>query len=86
MIRQRPAPLVFLFLLAGLAAPALATERPGPTRLCPEDAPEGVRLPPRPDCGNTPRRRPAEARGTHDLGGVQLRIGGRVSATYGAGR
>ncbi|KAB1073511.1 hypothetical protein F6X51_11460 [Methylobacterium planeticum] len=66
------------------AAPAPAGERPARARLCPEDAPEGVRLPPQPGCGPQARPRAAAASdGFRDLGnGVKLRIGGRVSADY----
>lgn len=71
-------------LLAGLGSavsPQAAgrTERP---RLCPQDAPEGVRLPPRDGCETQVRPRPAEADGFRDLGnGVRLRIGGRAGAS-----
>ncbi|GJE42613.1 hypothetical protein [Methylobacterium soli] len=70
-----------------LASPAArAGERPAPARLCPEDAPEGVRLPSRPGCGRSVPGA-AAADGFRDLGnGVKLRIGGRVSADYGVRR
>ncbi|MBY0258660.1 hypothetical protein [Methylobacterium sp.] len=86
MVSQRHVLLALLCLGALVPGAAGAGERPVPPRLCPEDAPEGVRLPPRPDCGTGTRRPAAPSRGVHDLGGVQLRIGGRVSAEYGAGR
>lgn len=61
---------------------AAAAEQPARPRLCPEDAPEGVRLPPRPGCGQAaPQARGSD--GFHDLGnGVKVRIGGRVGADY----
>ena len=82
-----------LMLIAALlgAAPALvlvppaalAGERPAPARRCPEDAPEGVRLPPQPGCGRPDSRAAAAPDGFRDLGnGMKLRIGGRVSADY----
>jgi len=54
--------------------------------LCPQDAPEGVRLPDRPGCSTAPEVRTPDAGGFRDVGGVRLRIGGRVSAEYGAAR
>jgi hypothetical protein len=46
-----------------------------------------VRLPPQPGCGSA-RPTPAapDAQGFRDLGGVKLRVGGRVGAEYGIGR
>ncbi|KQP40594.1 hypothetical protein ASF49_20490 [Methylobacterium sp. Leaf104] len=84
MARHRSPPVVLLWLAGALAAGA--AERT-PPHLCPENAPEGVRLPRRPGCG-TARARPAasDAQGFRDLGGVTLRVGGRVSAEYGTGR
>jgi hypothetical protein len=84
MIRPR-SPLVVLLWLAGVLS-AGAAERT-PPHLCPENAPEGVRLPPQPGCGSA-RPTPAapDAQGFRDLGGVKLRVGGRVGAEYGIGR
>ena len=78
-------------LVVGLAAglwtapplPAQATERLTRPRLCPEDAPEGVRLPPQPGCGS--REVPASRRetGFHEiLPGTGIRVGGRASSTF----
>ncbi|GJD31789.1 hypothetical protein PMNALOAF_3052 [Methylobacterium adhaesivum] len=66
---------------AGEGARARAARLP-----CPQDAPEGVRLPDRPDCAG---RLSPPARGDdgfREIGGVRLRIGGRVSAEYGVAR
>lgn len=76
--------LLPLAALLVAAAPAAAGERAPRPRLCPQDAPPGVRLPDRPEC------REAEARGVRaaerpapgfiDLGsGMQVRIGGRAA-------
>lgn len=80
---------VAMLLAAAVALPAWAGERPGHAsvpRLCPDDAPEGVRLPPRPNCKAAPRRAAKADDGFRDLGGVRLRIGGRVGAEYGLRR
>ncbi|MDR7038783.1 hypothetical protein J2X36_003554 [Methylobacterium sp. BE186] len=77
-----------LALAAGLSAGhAAAGDRSARPRLCPEDAPEGVRLPSRPGCGREPLRAPARGDGFVDLGnGVQVRINGRASADFGVRR
>ncbi|MEA1831487.1 hypothetical protein U8607_05260 [Methylobacterium durans] len=73
--------------LALMVNPALAGDRSARPRLCPEDAPEGVRLPNRPGCGREPVRAPARSDGFVDLGnGVEVRIGGRASADFGVRR
>lgn len=82
--------LLVVPILIGISLPLTAGEGSGrrPVRpLCPEDAPEGVRLPPQPGCGKpvSPPRAAADD-GFRDLGGVKLRIGGRVDAEYGIGR
>lgn len=66
---------------------AQAVEQPGRSRLCPEDLPEGVRLPPQPGCAG-PTGKPATRRdGVYDLGnGTTLQVGGRSSAEYGVRR
>lgn len=62
------------------ALPVAAGE--GPRRLCPEDAPEGVRLPQRRDCpGAAPMGSRSEA-GRHRIGDVQVRVGGRVTLDH----
>ncbi|KMO31501.1 hypothetical protein [Methylobacterium aquaticum] len=72
--------LVALFLTVA-ALPAAAGERGARLpRLCPQDAPSGVRLPDRPDCREAP---PAAVRATApgfvDLGnGTALRVSGRA--------
>ena len=64
--------------------PVSAAEQPRRSKLCPEDLPEGVRLPPQSGCGvgpvqSEPRRRP----GAYDLGdGTTLQIGGRVTSEF----
>ncbi|TXM73404.1 hypothetical protein FV226_09325 [Methylobacterium sp. WL12] len=84
--------LLVVGLAAGLCTapplPAQATERQAierqaRSRLCPEDAPEGVRLPPQPGCGS--REVPASRRetGFHEiLPGTAIRVGGRASSTF----
>lgn len=78
-----------LMILAGLLASAAqagegaAARRAAP---CPQDAPEGVRFPDRPDCAARPHPKVREADGFRDVGGVRLRVGGRASAEYGFGR
>ena len=81
--------LAFLLALALAASAAQsaekAAEKAARPRLCPEDAPEGVRLPPQPGCGT---REGAARRddGFRDLGGIQVKVGGRVGAEYGVRR
>ncbi|MGU3359153.1 hypothetical protein ACLBWX_02345 [Methylobacterium sp. M6A4_1b] len=84
MVRHR-SPLVVLLWFAGALAAGVAERTP--PHLCPENAPEGIRLPPQPGCG-TARAGPAapDRQGFRDLDGVKLRVGGRVSAEYGTGR
>lgn len=83
-----PHPHVLAALLwAGATLAAGAAERATSPRLCPEDAPEGVRLPPRAGCAGQAQRRDAvDAPGFRDVGGVKLRIGGRVGAEFGVAR
>lgn len=79
--------LLAALLWAGGALAAGAAERSAAPRLCPEDAPAGVRLPPRPGCtGSAQRAGPKESAGFRDVGGVKLRIGGQVGAEYGVAR
>ncbi len=77
---------ILLVLAAGAAQAAeRAAEGPARSRLCPEDAPEGVRLPPRPGCGTgaaSARREGFRAQGD----GLDIRIGGRVSGDFGVRR
>jgi hypothetical protein len=66
---------------------ASATEQAARSRLCPEDLPEGVRLPPRPGCEAAAPKPPPARRGFYDLGdGTTVQIGGRVGAEFGARR
>ena len=84
--------LPFIGHAAGLwMAPALtaqaterqATERQARPRLCPEDAPEGVRLPPQPGCGTREVPAPRRETGFHEiLPGTGIRVGGRASSTF----
>lgn len=77
--------LVFGILAAGTAAQA--AERPARPRLCPEDAPEGVRLPPQPGCGSRDATAPRRDTGFQEiLPGTGIRIGGRASSTFDARR
>ena len=71
------------------ACAAGAAERPAPARPCPENLPEGVRLPPQPGCDRTARDadRKADETGFRDLGdGVSVRMNGRVDVEYGVRR
>ena len=74
--------------IAACLAVACATAAEGPrSRLCPQDAPEGVRLPPRAGCDTVTDRQRAEAGGFRDLGnGVTLRVGGRSRLDLYTGR
>lgn len=72
-----PGAAAALLAVLGLA-PATAGGGTRP-RLCPQDAPEGVHLPPRPGCDTVSERRPASGDGFRDLGnGVSLKLGGRA--------
>lgn len=63
-----------------------SNERVSRSRLCPTDAPEGVRLPPRAGCAEPEPRARRDADGFRDVGGVKLRIGGRAGADFDARR
>ncbi len=79
----------FLFaLLVGLnAGAALAGEPPVRSRLCPENLPEGVRLPPQPGCDAVAAKPKSRRDGVYDFGnGTTVQIGGRASAEYGVRR
>lgn len=68
--------------------PLAAAERREPSRVCPEDLPEGAHLPPQPGCAGASHA-PAKSRGDGfvDLGnGTSVRIGGRAAADYGVRR
>ncbi|NGM33317.1 hypothetical protein G4G93_05115 [Methylobacterium sp. DB0501] len=75
--------------MTAAALPAMAGERGAQRpRLCPQDAPPGVRLPDRPECRETP---PAAVRATApgfiDLGnGTSLRVSGRAAVEFGTVR
>ncbi|WP_246102232.1 hypothetical protein [Methylobacterium terricola] len=78
--------LVAALLVTATALPVMAGERGAPRpRLCPQDAPPGVRLPDRPECREAP---PAAVRATApgfiDLGNdTSLRISGRAAYEFG---
>ena len=77
--------LAWRALLGPLAAQA--AERPVRARLCPEDLPEGVRLPPQPGCTAPARAPKPRQAGVYDLGyGTTVQIGGRASVEYGVRR
>ncbi|MCJ2143516.1 hypothetical protein [Methylobacterium sp. E-066] len=77
--------LASLFLIA--AGAAASAEQPVRSRLCPEDLPEGVRLPPRPGCDVPAHKPTTPRRGFYDLGdGTTVQIGGRVGAEFGTRR
>ncbi|MFE1598443.1 hypothetical protein [Methylobacterium sp. ID0610] len=84
MRAHRTIRLVLGTLLTIAAGPATAGEpAPRRPRLCPQDAPPGVRLPDRPECREAPPLR-AKAPGFVDLGnGTQLRISGRAGFEVG---
>lgn len=75
-------------LLGVLAVGAVsAAERPQRSRLCPEDLPEGVRLPPPPGCGTGPVQAKSRRPGSYDLGnGTTVQVGGRSAAEFGVRR
>ncbi|MBP1178857.1 hypothetical protein [Methylobacterium sp. PvR107] len=75
-------------LLVGLmAGAALAGEPPLRSRLCPENLPDGVRLPPQPGCDSVATRPKARRDGVYNFGnGTTVQIGGRASAEYGMRR
>lgn len=81
-------PVMLVAVLLSAVAQAGEGTRPRAVgkRPCPHEAPEGVRPPERPDCTTSLYPAARETDGFRDIGGVHLRIGGRVSATYGAGR
>jgi hypothetical protein len=72
--------------LAIPASLAQAAERPARPTLCPEDAPEGVRLPPRPGCDRSERSAPRRDGVRAPVDGVDIRIGGRVGGEFGVRR
>ncbi len=78
--------LLAALVLAATALPAAAGERGAlKARLCPQDAPPGVRLPDRPECREAP---PAAVRATApgfvDIGnGTSLRVSGRAAYEVG---
>lgn len=79
--------VVLGMVLIALTVAAHAAEQPLRARLCPENLPEGVRLPPQPGCTDNPRTPPTRRQGVYDLGdGSTLRIGGRAAAEYGVRR
>ncbi|ACA17450.1 hypothetical protein M446_3039 [Methylobacterium sp. 4-46] len=79
---MRPPCAALLVLLGLVAAAGAARGGEARPRLCPQDAPPGVRLPDRPGCREAPRPEPLRAGpapGFVDLGnGTQLRVGGRA--------
>lgn len=78
--------LAAILLTAGAAQ---AAERPVLARPCPDNLPDGVRLPPQPGCdarARAPEKR-SRADGFRDLGdGVSVRIDGRVGTEFGVRR
>lgn len=81
--------LLAALLLAIAALPAAAGERSAQRpRLCPQDAPPGVRLPDRPECREAPPTSVrATAPGFVDLGNdTSLRVSGRAAYEVGYGR
>ena len=84
MVCHRPVPILLLWF-AGMVAADAGEQMP--PRLCPENAPEGVRLPSRRGCGSERALdRSARDQGFRDIDGVKLRVGGRITAEYGVSR
>ena len=82
-----------VFALAGFVAISLAMTAPQAagqsprSRLCPDDLPEGVRLPPQRGCDADPVRAKPRPEGLHDFGnGTTVRIGGRTATEFGVRR
>lgn len=79
--------LLVALVLAAAALPAAAGERGAAQRprLCPQDAPPGVRLPDRPECREAaPAPVRATAPGFIDLGnGTSVRVSGRAAYEVG---
>ena len=82
-----------IFALLGVVAVSLAmgtvqaAEQPVRSRLCPDDLPEGVRLPPQRGCKADPVRPKPRQEGFHDFGnGTTVQIGGRTAAEIGVRR
>ncbi|WP_027172376.1 hypothetical protein [Methylobacterium sp. 10] len=71
--------LVCVTLALG-ALPAEARERA--LRLCPEDAPEGTRLSPPGRCPDRSAEQAGLSSGSHRIGDVHIRIGGRVALDH----
>ncbi|MDP4004943.1 hypothetical protein [Methylobacterium sp. NEAU K] len=80
--------LPLLVLLVSLAAGvAQAAEQPVRSRLCPDDLPDGVRLPPPPGCGQRVPKPKTRRDGFYDFGdGTTVQVGGRAGAEYGVRR
>jgi hypothetical protein len=69
------------------AGAAQAGEPPVRSRLCPEDLPDNVRLPPQPGCDAVDTKPKSRRDGVYDFGnGTTVQIGGRASAEYGVRR
>jgi hypothetical protein len=84
---RRLATLSLVLVLPLAAGAAQGAERPARPRLCPEDLPEGVRLPPQPGCDASARPTKPRQPGYYELGnGTTLQVGGRASAEYGVRR
>ncbi|MGU3465420.1 hypothetical protein ACLBXO_11255 [Methylobacterium sp. C33D] len=78
---------LFLLALVLLSGAAGAGEAPTRARLCPENLPEGARLPPQPGCDAAFRQPRPRRPGHFDLGdGTSIQIGGSASALYGVRR
>lgn len=75
-------------LLVVLAAGAAQAGEPlVRSRLCPEDLPDNVRLPPQPGCDAVATKPTSRRDGVYDFGnGTTVQIGGRASAEYGVRR
>ncbi|KAA0123958.1 hypothetical protein CIW48_10795 [Methylobacterium sp. P1-11] len=86
MRRLRLALLLILPIML-IAGAAQAGEPPTRARLCQDNLPEGVRLPPQPGCDAGTRAPKPRRPGFYDLGdGTSLQIGGSASAAYGVRR
>jgi hypothetical protein len=84
---MRALPCLVLLGVVAAGTSVAAEERPQRSRLCPENLPEGARLPPQPGCTGESERPKPRRTGVYDLGdGTTVQISGRASAVFGGRR